>query len=91
MDCIHVFRAVDYDDAFKRALSIGRSHEEEYKNAAGQSVRWRCMRVLTLDQMKSHELDGIEIHSELVTIDDDVHIEFEQSFHPEDSEPVETL
>jgi hypothetical protein len=35
---VHVFRAVDRDDAFRRALELGATHNTSYKNEAGRAV-----------------------------------------------------
>ena len=35
-DSVHVFRAKDWDDAFQRAIQLGRQMEEEYLNDRGE-------------------------------------------------------
>jgi PAS domain-containing protein len=61
-DSIHVFRASDWDDAFERALALGRSHEERYVNANGDEIRWRLKEVLSLDLVARNRIDGAEVH-----------------------------
>ncbi len=91
MDSVHVFRAEDYDDAQARALSIGRSHEQEYNNHEEMLVRWRFKEIVSLDAIKPDDLDGAEVYSEPFELEDDERIPFDTVFHPEDSEPTSTL
>jgi hypothetical protein len=69
MDCVHVFLAGDWDAAFQRALELGRSHEEEYRNEAGDSVRWVLAEVISLDRVRSESLDGAEVYSEIMEVE----------------------
>jgi hypothetical protein len=69
MDCVHVFLASDWDDAFHRALELGRSHEEEYPNEAGDSVRWVLAEVISLDRVRSESLDGAEVYSKITEVE----------------------
>ena len=86
---VHVFRAADRDDAFKRALELGAGHNTSYKNGDGQRVEWRFAEILTLDGLgNAPDLDGREVHS-LLTGEAEL-LPFETLLHPEDSHPGET-
>lgn len=63
-ESVIVFRARDFEDAFKRALALGKKKESEYKNNKGQQVRWALVRILTLDWIGS-KVDGKEVASKL--------------------------
>ena len=54
--------ASSWDNAFERALALGRSREESYRNGAGERVDWRLVEVTTLDEL-SDDLDGREVYS----------------------------
>jgi hypothetical protein len=89
MDCVHVFRANDWEAAFQRALELGRSHQEQYRNDSGTSVRWTLAEIVSLDMLGTDVLDGAEVYSEIR--------EAEQSegervrIAPELSQPTQTL
>jgi hypothetical protein len=85
---VHVFRAVDFDDAMRRALDLGAMHTTSYKNTSGETVEWRFAEVLTLDNLGNADLDGREVHS-LFTDEADP-LPFETSLSPEDSDPGAT-
>ncbi len=91
MDSVHLFRAEDYDDARAKALQIGHSHEQEYKNHQGMLVRWRFQEIVSLDAIKAENLDGAEVYSEPIEFEEGEGIPFDTVFHPEDSEPTTTL
>lgn len=71
MEVIHVFRAREFDDAFQRALALGRGHENEYKNDEGKTVQWRLKEVGSSDLLRPQEIDGAEVHSEMVDSEPD--------------------
>ena len=48
---VHVLRAADRDDAFRRALELGATHNTSYKNLAGETLEWRFAEVLPLDDI----------------------------------------
>lgn len=91
MECVHVFRATDLDDAGAVALRLGRKHEQEYKNGDGALVRWRLKDVVTLDRVGLTIDDGAEIYSEFRDIEPGVQIEFDEELHPEDSTPTQCI
>jgi hypothetical protein len=89
-DSVVVFRARDFADAFRRALEIGRGHEEEYLNGDGERVAWRLKEVLSLDVVHG-DLDGAEVSSEPVDVLDEVRDPFETTYAPESSDPTQTI
>jgi len=91
MDCVHLFRALDWDDAFDCALAIGRAHETQYQNAERAQLRWRLKEVRTLDLILAEDLDGAEIRSEFIDAPSDEEASFDTEFHPENSQPPQTL
>ena len=91
MDCVHVFRAQDWETAFERALSLGRTHESEFTNADGASAKWRLAQVVTLDLLEGDTLDGREVYSEFVSPDDDDTVGWDHEFHPESSTPTQSI
>jgi len=90
MDSIYVFQSTDFDDAFKKALDIGRSQERSYFNDANELVSWRLKEIISLDLIRPQSLDGAEVYSEPVepALSDrrPTYV-----FHPEDSRPTQTL
>ena len=90
MDSIYVFRSTDIDDAFRRAIDIGRSQEKSYLNDANESVEWRLKEIISLDLIKPPSLDGAEVYSEPVEPSARDFL-FDTAFHPEDSNPTQTL
>ncbi len=91
MDSVYTFQATEWDEAFQRALELGRSQEGEYVNAEGQSVRWKLMKVINLNWLKVECLEGAEVHSEFVDVPVDERIPFDSQFAPENVQPSETL
>src|SRR3954469_10548280 len=66
-DSVFLFRAGDFDEAFQRALALGRSQEEEFLGGEGERVRWRLKEVVSLDVLDD-PLDVLEIYSEPVAL-----------------------
>jgi len=90
MDSIYVFRSIDFDEAFRRAIDIGRSQEKSYLNDADELVEWRLKEIISLDVIREQLLDGAEVYSEPVEPAASDFL-FENAFHPEDSNPTQTL
>ena len=90
MDSIYVFRSTDFDDAFRKALDRGRSQEKNYLNDADELIEWRLKEIISLDRIKPPSLDGAEVYSEAVepAAGDSL---LDTAFHPEDSNPTQTL
>jgi hypothetical protein len=91
MDNVYVFEAHEFDDAFQRALQIGRAAEEEFVNADKHRVRWRLKEVVSLDLIRSSSLDGAEVYSDPVELQPGTTYEFDTVFHPEQSSPTQTI
>lgn len=90
-DSVFVFRAEGFEDAFGRALALGRKAEESYRNEAGDTVAWRLKEVLTLDAIKDEDLDGAEVAYQALDIAPGQVYALDTAFEPEKSEPVETF
>jgi hypothetical protein len=82
---------VDWDDAFQRALQLGRSHERDYENANGARVRRRLHSVATLDLIRSEELDGGRGPLPMNDPSGDLAVPFDFVFTPEDSQPEQSV
>lgn len=91
MDSIHVFRASDWDDALRRAVALGRGHEQEYVNADGDRVQWRLREVLSLDLIRADDIDGAEVHSAISDVTADDALSLATELHPERSRPAQTI
>ena len=89
-ESIVVFRAVSFDDAFMRALAIGKKSETEYRNDKGQVVRWALVRVINLDWVGS-KIDGKEVGSVLHFRVGTKAISPRTKFHPEKSKPESSI
>jgi hypothetical protein len=85
-----LFRAADFDEAFQRALALGRAQEEEYLGGEGEKVRWRLKEVISLDIL-DEELDGAEVYSEPVALAPGETYSFDVTFEPEKSQPTQTV
>lgn len=90
MDSIYVFQSTDFDSAFRKAIEIGRSQEKNYLNDADELVEWRLKEIISLDLVRPQSLDGAEVYSEHVEPDASDFV-FDNAFHPEDSNPTQTL
>jgi hypothetical protein len=90
-DCIYLFKAVDFPAAFERAVTIGESAQNEYRNADGQRVLWRFKEVISLDIIRTNDLDGAEIYSEPIHLKNEEIIPFETQFSPHNSNPIQTI
>ena len=89
-DSVFLFRAEDFDQAFQRALELGRAQEEEYVGGEGEKVRWRLKEVVSLDVL-GDELDGAEVYSEPVSLAPGEAYAFDVAFEPEKSQPTQTV
>ena len=91
MDSVYLFQSADFEAAFTRALELGRSQEKSYLNADNQQVVWKLKEVVSLDNIAAKSLDGAEVYSEPVDLGDDESIPFYSEFHPEKSQPTQTI
>ena len=63
---IKVLRATNHENAYKRALSLGKVENHRYKNRAGEIVYWEFVGLVSLDTLQEGKIgDGTEIHSRL--------------------------
>ena len=85
-ETVIVFRARNFDDAFRRSLVLGRSTETEYRNNRGQRVRWALAEIQTIDHIGTR-LDGAEVASKLHTRVLDRPLSARSRLHPERSNP----
>ncbi|MFL6334497.1 MAG: DUF4288 domain-containing protein [Pyrinomonadaceae bacterium] len=85
-DSVVAFRARDFDDAFRRAVEIGKAREQEYLNGGGQKVRWALVEVLNLDWV-GRKIDGAEVASKLHYRVSAKPMRARAKFHPEKSKP----
>jgi hypothetical protein len=91
MDCVHVFRALDWATAFESAVALGRTHESEFTNADGANAKWRLAQLVTLDLLEGETLDGCEVYSEFVSAGDADIVGWDHAFHPEGSTPTQSI
>lgn len=89
-ESIVVFRARDWDDAFTRALELGKQQETTYENSKGYTVRWRLVEIVNLD-LVGKKVDGAEVASQLDYRRVKEPIPPATEFHPEDSEPSQSF
>ena len=82
-----VFRARNHQDAFHRALLLGKKQETQYLNGKGQRVRWALVAVENVKHL-GRTLDGKEIGSLLDVLHPDKPIPFRKRFNPSKSKPL---
>lgn len=87
-ESIFLLRAREYEDAFPAAVKLARQAlETEYENLDGQRVRWRVVRLITLDQIDREDLDGAEIWTRGCSPEPGEQFAFDQELRPEDHVP----
>lgn len=63
---IRLIRAVNPEDAYQKALTLGKSDHTEWKNSSGQTVRWRFVGLGELQELLDRHLrSGTEVFSTL--------------------------
>ena len=90
MQSVFVFRSDGRDTAFERALTLGRQLEQVYRNAAGEEVRWRLARIVTLDELETTDIDGCEVYSEAADLDSSELVGYDAGFEPDLHPPTQT-
>lgn len=90
-DSVLLLQAEDFEHARARALELGRKQEEEYTNPDGQRVRWRLKEIVSLDQLGDTIRDGMEVYSEPADLGREAELPFDAEFHPEQSQPTQTV
>jgi hypothetical protein len=62
-----LIRASDNEDAYQRALELGRKAAHSYQNSEGRTVTWECAGLRDLREVDEPELgDGTEVYSQIV-------------------------
>ena len=89
-ESVIVFRARDFDHAFKRALALGRKQETDYANIKGHRVRWALVEIRSLDRV-GRTVDGKEVASVLHYRTSRQRIPPGRTFHPERSKPEQSF
>lgn len=89
-EVIVVFRAGEYNEAFSKALALGKSKEKSFTNNQGKNARWAFVEILTLDWIGS-KVDGKEVHSRISHRVPKSELSFDEIFQPENSEPEGTI
>ena len=82
-----IFKAMNNDDAFKKALEIGKRQETTYKNTQGNNVRWVLAEVEQIWQLGSN-IDGIEVGSIMDRWEPDSPIAYNHKFNPLKRKPI---
>lgn len=63
---IRLLRAMDESTAYLKAMEIGRNEEHAYQNMYGQTVTWKFVGLVWLDELMDQAIeDGVEIKSRL--------------------------
>ena len=58
-----LIRAVDAEDAFRRAQELGSAAEHTYLNQLGDTVSWRFVGLYQLQELPEAPGDGVEVYS----------------------------
>lgn len=83
-----LFKAADFDQAFKQALTIGKNFETSYENDLGESVKWRLISVETIDQLGDSITEEREVYSEMIS--PNIPMDFDTDLKPELSQPTQS-
>ena len=89
-ETVVLFRARDFEHAFRRALELGRAGETRYLNTYGRAVRWALVEVVTLDCV-GRRVDGQEVASKLHARTAPTPVPFNSRFRPERSRPNQSI
>lgn len=81
-----VFRAPHENSWVEKPVEIGRALE--LQETGDKRVVWRLVEVVTQDLLKWEDLDGAEVYSEPVHLDEAHILPFDTTFRPERSTPV---
>jgi hypothetical protein len=85
-----LLRAVDFEEAQSKAVSVGLSREQRYANPEGRRVSWRLEEILTLDLLREGIKDGTEVFCRLFE-ESDPTIGPDTVFEPAISQPAQTI
>ena len=59
---IKIFKAGNSEDAYKRALKLGKQENFSYRNTLNQIVHWKFIALVELDVLDEKPKDGSEIY-----------------------------
>ena len=63
---LRLIRAVDDEQAYERAIEVGKQETHSYRNADGAVVSWQCLGLNDLRELVEQELaHGVEVFSQL--------------------------
>lgn len=63
---VRVLRASSADEAYEKAMALGRMEEHAYENTYGEIVRWEFVGLVDLDEISARTIrDGTEIKSRI--------------------------
>ncbi len=62
---LRIIKAIDGENALKKAIQIGHDHEEIFVNSKGQKVEWSLINVEFVKEIISFD-DGIEICNQTI-------------------------
>ena len=84
-----LIEATDYEQAFQRALLLGKQRETRYANDKGRPVRWAFVKVEEIKKLGA-QLDGVEVGSLLDVLPAETPLPFGKRFQPRHSKPLLT-
>ncbi|NNF97861.1 MAG: DUF4288 domain-containing protein [Desulfobacteraceae bacterium] len=84
---VHVVRAEGFDEAFDKALEIGRSQERCYQNEDGHSVIWRFKEIEYVRNL-GQQVVGVEISTRFESYFPIKALGANSRFCPEESNPI---
>ena len=82
-----IIKAKDEDEAFKKALVLGKEQETKYKNDQGQDVRWSLAAVEQIWNL-GDSVEDVEVGSIMDVWKSDKSIAYEHVFNPENELPI---
>lgn len=83
---VHLIKAKDNEEAFEKALEIGRAEETTYSNEEGRKVRWAFEKIESITLL-GKSIEGGEISSRMEGYFPKAPLPFESVFQPESDEP----
>lgn len=70
-ESVRILRGIDEADVQRAANLLGKKEEHDYKNDAGQIVRWRFIETLEVQDLCEEALaDGSEVYSRMFRKED---------------------
>jgi len=84
---VYVVDAKDDNEAFSKALEIGRKEEHSYKNKYGEEVQWLFKEVEAITYI-GENIEGKEVSSRMEGFYPELPIGIETKFDPEKSDPT---